>query len=316
MARCFSTFVTKTGQVVPCGKCFACVARRTSGWSFRVLKEQEVSDSCHWLTLTYDNENVPVSNNGFMTLEKTHVQLYIKQVRNWYRNEGIPLPKIKYYAVGEYGDKFKRPHYHVIVFNACEEALKFAWSRGNVWFGKLQAASANYTLKYMSKDPHKKKHLRDDRVAEFSLMSKGMGMSFVTQEMIDWYRADPLNRHFIAIEDGKRIPMPRYYRKHFFTPEDTEKFVEKMLADMDNSYITLQKERKFQIDRSLNGWKTKPEESQLKAVGTLPRGTTSPAVKKKKRLDLSFSPLKDGEEKASAGSARRSPQGGETAVSL
>jgi len=100
--RCITPFYVKQGVMtnekipVPCGKCPPCMKRRTSGWSFRLVKEGDVSSTALFVTLTYNTENVPLSMKGYMTLKKDDIQKYFKRLRKLTHN------KLKYFVVGEY----------------------------------------------------------------------------------------------------------------------------------------------------------------------------------------------------------------------
>ncbi len=124
----------------PCGKCPACVRRRVSGWAFRLNKQSEQSNSAHFVTLTYNDEHIKKTKNGFETLVKKDVQDFFKRLRK------LTKQKISYYAVGEYGDTGERPHYHIILFNANPKIVENAWklndiTLGNVHFGDVGDAS-------------------------------------------------------------------------------------------------------------------------------------------------------------------------------
>lgn len=156
---------------VPCGRCPKCVSRRTSAWSFRLMQEEKVSDSALFITLTYDTDHVPFSKNGFMDLSRRDVQLFFKRLRK--HHKGDRCKSIKYYAVGEYGGKTRRPHYHLILFNAKIESVQLAWNLGHVHYGQVTGASVGYTMKYIAK-PWRAMHCNDDRTPQFALMSKGL----------------------------------------------------------------------------------------------------------------------------------------------
>ncbi|QCS37346.1 replication initiation protein [Tortoise microvirus 89] len=165
--------VTGEWNTFPCGKCPECLARRTSGWSFRLMEESKRAESAHFVTLTY--ATAPVTKKGFMTLCKKDVQDFFKRLR-YYLGKDV---KIKYYVVGEYGTRTLRPHYHAIIFGANYYGIEKAWSLDNkriglVHYGVVNGASVGYTLKYMSKPSKIPLHKNDDRVKEFSLMSKGL----------------------------------------------------------------------------------------------------------------------------------------------
>lgn len=199
---------------VPCGKCPECAKRRISGWSFRLLQEEKVSTSAYFLTLTYDTTKVPITRNGFMTLDKRDCQLFFKRLRKLHPANS----NIKYYLAGEYGGKTKRPHYHIILFNADIKLIDPAWQMGQIHYGLVEGASVGYTLKYISKPSRIPMHMNDDRVKEFSLMSKGLGAAYVLNEkFLSWHHADLDNRMYCNIEGGKKIAMPRYYKEKIYT---------------------------------------------------------------------------------------------------
>lgn len=199
---------------VPCGRCPECVKKRVSSWSCRLQKEADVSTSAFFVTLTFSTQHVPISKNGYMTLCKEELQKFFKRLRK--RN----YIKLKYYAVGEYGGKFKRPHYHIILFNATEESICKAWEKGQVHLGKVEPASIAYCFKYISKDKTLKQHKNDDRLKEFSLMSKGLGKCYIDDKTnLEWHIADLDNRYYIPIRGGDKASMPRYYRNKIYNSE-------------------------------------------------------------------------------------------------
>lgn len=161
---------TDEKQSVPCGKCPQCLARRISGWSFRLMQEEKISSSSYFITLTYDEKSAVRTKNNFLSLDKRHIQLFLKKLRK--KNNA----QLKYYCAGEYGTITMRPHYHIIMYNVDIETILPTWNMGHVDYGTVTGASIGYTLKYMCK-PHKiPMHRNDDRVPEFSLMSKNWGL--------------------------------------------------------------------------------------------------------------------------------------------
>ncbi|QCS36950.1 replication initiation protein [Tortoise microvirus 32] len=177
MASCLTPYIVKHNgdeQPVPCGKCPACMKRRISGWSFRLMQEYKRCHSAHFITLTYDTKHVPITDKGFMALSKRDVQLFFKRLRKAHTKEQLSDNPIKYYVAGEYGGRTNRPHYHIILFNAVLELIQPAWNLGSVHYGEVNEASVGYTLKYMCKPARIPLHANDDRQPEFSLMSKGL----------------------------------------------------------------------------------------------------------------------------------------------
>lgn len=231
MGSCITPFsvknkITNDTIPVPCNKCPECLKRRISGWSFRLLQEDKNAISSQFITLTYDTKHVPITRNGFMSLNKRDVQLFIKRLRKSHTSYYLDKPElqnepIKYYAVGEYGGKTLRPHYHIIIFNARIELIQGAWSIdgkgiGQVHYGQVSGASVGYTLKYITKPGKIPMHRNDDRLREFALMSKGLGESYLTNAMLRWHHADPNNRMYCNIGEGKKIAMPRYYKEKIY----------------------------------------------------------------------------------------------------
>lgn len=99
-----------------------------------------------------------------------------------------------------------------------------------------------YTLKYMCKP--KKITKQDEKLTgrqpEFSLMSKGLGKEYLSGNMVSWHKADTLNRAFLAIEDGKKIGMPRYYSDKIYNTKTKEK-INKYRVSMESAKAALQR---------------------------------------------------------------------------
>lgn len=206
-------------QPVPCGKCPECLKRRVSGWSFRLMQEERRSSSAYFITLTYDTQHVPISRNGFMTLDKRDVQLFMKRLRKAVSLKDDSIT-IKYYLCGEYGKDRSRPHYHAIVFNVPDVYdIERAWRLGQVNYGTVTGASVGYTLKYMDKPKRIPMHRNDDRIREFGVMSKGLGCSYITDASIRYHSEKLLDRVCLTIEHGKKIAMPRYYKDKIYTEQ-------------------------------------------------------------------------------------------------
>lgn len=224
-----------TGSVlipVPCGKCYDCKMRYAQQWCFRIMHEERISKLSYFITLTYNTNFVPLTRKGFMTLDDgEHLRNFVKRVRNYYRyRKKNPItkrmkyyydkvPRIKYYAVGEYGSQNKRPHYHMVIFNACEESILKAWSYGDIHFGQVNGASVMYSLKYIMKDGQIPMFNGDDRIKEYRRTSINMGSSFLTPEIISYYRKREM-QPFIVLSGGFKIAIPRYFREKIWRKEE------------------------------------------------------------------------------------------------
>lgn len=232
---------------VPCGRCPECIERRTNQWILRLTEEMKTMNPALFLTLTYSTETVPITKNGFMTLDKTDLQKFFKRLRKHHPTT------IKYYGVGEYGTNKKRPHYHVIILGTYPQFIQKSWNLGDIHIGTVSSSSIAYCCKYIAKDSlltRKTKHGRDDRQIEFSLMSKKLGLNYIKKRS-DWHHAD-INRNYAIVEDGIKIPLPRYYREKIYDEptrlrqnmvakalsheQTTKQYVEYMLKYPDHTY--------------------------------------------------------------------------------
>lgn len=226
----------ETGEVaytVPCGRCAPCLKRRTDQWIFRIQKEELNSSSSLFVTLTYNTTHIPITRNKYMSLRRKDFQDFMKRLRSLqeYHKEELGekykyQDPIKYYGCGEYGDQRKRPHYHAIILNADPDLIQRAWMKqppgspagtktpiGSIYIGDVTTSSIAYTCKYLDKKvdgQRKMRHDRDDRESEFSMMSKNLGASYLTKEVIKYHRGVP-ERNYLHGTFGKKVPIPKYY---------------------------------------------------------------------------------------------------------
>lgn len=210
---------TYAQQQVPCGRCIECRKLRVNSWFIRLQSELRNSSSAHFLTLTYDDENLPYSSNGLMTLDYRDTQLLWKALRYSQFSD----QKIKYFLAGEYGEQTHRPHYHAIVYNVDDvNNIEKAWNKGQIHVGKVEEASIYYTLKYALKSAGKikKSDPFDDRTIERALMSKGLGIDYLTDEMVKYHKND-VSRG-VTMLGNKKLPLPRYYRDKIFTQKEKQ----------------------------------------------------------------------------------------------
>lgn len=209
------------------------------------MYENRESTSAHFITLTYDAKNVPLTKTVRRSLCKTDLQKFFKRLRMNHSRlqqkiksygrkvekmvyETAPKP-IKYLAVGEYGGHSKRPHYHIILFNADVNQLQDAWKLGHIDYGQVSESSVGYTLKYLSKSCHIGKSHKDDRHPTFAIQSKGLGSGYLTQKKLLWHQKDLENRMYLNIPGGQKIAMPRYYKDRIYYRKEREQIAQKAL---------------------------------------------------------------------------------------
>lgn len=158
---------------VPCGKCPECRAKYQSEYAALSVLEANKSGSLAFITFTYDNWNLPVwvvrdtsgalSCVGFKraceldvsrvefwseygcslisdwpdyvcpSLNRDDIKALLKRYRqDYYRRHNERLD-LRMSCFGEYGEKFHRPHYHMIVYGLSRDEvnrLASKWSFG------------------------------------------------------------------------------------------------------------------------------------------------------------------------------------------
>lgn len=185
-----------------------------------------------FVTLTYADEHLPELGS----LVPRDLTLFIKSLR--FAN---PQLKIRYYAVGEYGDESERPHYHVAFFGlpncsrnrtlvrpnsiCCEncERVRKHWTVGHSYLGELNDTTAAYIAGYVTKKLTDKS---DDRLhgrhPEFARMSNRPGIGADAMDEV----ASTLMQHGLdksedvpaALRHGHKLyPLGRYLRRRLRT---------------------------------------------------------------------------------------------------
>jgi len=206
------------GPKVGCGQCFACKQARRQAWAVRLMHEYTTNPDALFLTLTYDDDNLP--ENG--TLVKADLQKYFKRVR-----KNLGDRRIKYYASGEYGERYDRPHYHAIVYGIGHIAgdmdlVSSAWPAGIVHMGTVTPSSCMYVAGYIGKvfygDAEYDNYGCLGRIGPFAIMSQGLGKDFAEQNLAQ------LKQGLCTI-GGVRHAIPRYYIKKFNIEVNNDEYI-------------------------------------------------------------------------------------------
>ncbi|UPW41462.1 replication initiator protein [Dipodfec virus UA23Rod_1340] len=210
---------------VPCGKCEACLSKRRTAWTMRLNNELKDSDSCYFITLTYDEDNVPwkfVNIGGYCTLvqyvSKKDCQNFLKRLR-----KAIQPFKVRYFLVSEYGPQTMRPHYHMILFNfphelkaKIDEYINNAWGLGFIQISPISSARINYVTSYCLDSSTLPEYLDKN----FMLCSRkpGIGLGHICDPAIVDYYTRNMDGLAILENNGKpcKVSMPRYYRDKLF----------------------------------------------------------------------------------------------------
>lgn len=131
---CGNPLALENGTLVGCGQCRNCRVNKRRAWTARILLEgksiEATGGTVSWVTLTYAPEAVPIAARGeegqpVRTLRPRDLQLAFKRLRKL-------VGPFRFFAVGEYGSKTWRPHYHALVFGPAplrvHTALKPVWA--------------------------------------------------------------------------------------------------------------------------------------------------------------------------------------------
>lgn len=215
---------------VPCGKCEACLSNRRNAWSFRLFQEMKNSESGYFLTLTYDDDQIPtefVNINGEIhcvgVVKKKHIQDFLKRLRR-----SIEPFKIRYFAVSEYGPKTDRPHYHMLLFNfphllkdKLDEYINSAWGFGFTRVDPINIARIQYVTSYCLDSSTLPPYLPKN----FMLCSRrpGLGSSYLDNSDIRDYHSRNLDNfgYMPSTSKARKVKLPRYYSDKLFS--DIEK---------------------------------------------------------------------------------------------
>lgn len=162
-----------------------------------------------FVTLTYKDSELPIGGN----LSKRDVQLYLKRLR-----EDVEPRRIRYFAVGEYGERFGRPHYHLALYGALvPREIRSAWLKGRVDISLLGMESAAYISGYILKAGMASEKAADGREPEFRLMSRRPGIGGLAGDAL----GRDLRRYLSLGDDvqpgirlgDKAFPIGRYLRE-------------------------------------------------------------------------------------------------------
>lgn len=235
--KCRNPFVQGM-HAYPCGQCMPCRVNRRRIWTHRIMLEaMEFTGNC-FVTLTYSDDElkncIGAAPHLLPSLMPKHLQDWLKR----YRKVMYPQ-KIRFYAVGEYGDETGRPHYHLALFGAnpcifgrsryskvrsdccvvCD-TIRDTWGRGHIFVGELEAASAGYIAGYVIKkmtSPDDRRLL--GRHPEFARMSRRPGIgAWAMDEVAHGLLNYSLDERLVDVPDSLRhgaklLPLGRFLKR-------------------------------------------------------------------------------------------------------
>lgn len=215
---------------VPCNQCIGCRIDRREEWAIRNYCESKMHQHSWFITPTYDEEHLPLHGS----LVPSHLSDFVRALRRKTR-----LGKLRFFGVGEYGDTFGRPHYHLLVYGPDipdlrkvnsihakkdvfgSEIVSSAWGKGGVAVQRMTLGAARYCAGYVFKkmtgkaaDEH---YSRVDPVTgelvklvpEFSRMSRKPGIGFAYLE--GYWRDIFLSGNDNIVVNGRPCRVPGFF---------------------------------------------------------------------------------------------------------
>lgn len=166
---------------IPCRSCLDCYNQSRREWIARAVAESTQHDSMIFLTLTYNDSNIPeaefVDDDGVFhyhnTLRYRDFQLFMKRLRKRFEDKYI-----RYMVCGEYGTRTFRPHYHAIIYGIglqdlglciphtknskgdtlyINDLLDNLWNLGYVLASEANTSTMAYVAGYVAKKAESKK---------------------------------------------------------------------------------------------------------------------------------------------------------------
>lgn len=236
---------------VPCGHCLNCLIKKQTQIEFLAKKElletYKNGKSASFVTLTYDDNHLPLNEEGFYTLKRKDVQDFLKRMR---RNMEYHKRKVDFKILycGEYGDGSHsttktgistcRPHYHLVFIGLGPQEVKYytrkLWRFGLCDIGPLGAGGIRYLCKYMTKAiPDKDvKQLRDTAKVQNPFFYHSIGLA---KTWIDKNLYKIVDDGFCFNMNGKITPFPKHICQYvsMHTGTDYRKYIQSFIANTD-----------------------------------------------------------------------------------
>lgn len=211
---------------IPCGKCDACKLNNARDLATRCMMELNTSKGIGiFLTLTYDQENIPADGK----YREEDLIGFVKRLRKRI------VVKIQTLGVAEYGSRTKRPHYHLLIFgwrpadaqkvrtsdsNHAGESYDIfisnfiddCWKLGKTEFGSITEQSCAYVARYTYEKNREKNGEKNGEYKPKTLCRSrrpALGAAFVDQ-----FSDSVVVKGSVSLRVGgggiKDFPLPRY----------------------------------------------------------------------------------------------------------
>lgn len=227
----------KSKEFVPCGKCHRCELKKRKDWAFRMHWESLDHVYSWFIRLSYAPVHAPfvekktgIWSRGLeldqtlspdsveMVLDKKDVQDFVKRLRSrqqyYLEKKGYAKMNLRYFIVGEYGDKFtRRPHYHLVLWSVHPDIIDFLkagqlWAKGYVDVRPLKTGNVAGFL-YLTKYVYKQQGNQHNRLVKpFTLQSRKpyIGNRFEKYGKVYYNQGEPMVKF-----NGGYIKIPRIY---------------------------------------------------------------------------------------------------------
>lgn len=224
---------------VGCGRCMQCRIKKQSELIFlankEVLNAYYQGKGCSFITLTYDDDNIPFvhlptgniyrgiynlatsRSEVYFTLFRKDVSDFIKRVRRSLEYHKLNIDFKTIYC-GEFGSSTDRPHYHLIFIGLSDSialtATRKNWKYGICDVGPLSAGGIRYVSKYMLKSQTYDKAIKN-LYAQCHVQSPFLYHSINFSKKWLFENKDNLNNDkMLFLQNGKERLYPTYIRNY------------------------------------------------------------------------------------------------------
>lgn len=230
---------------VKCGKCDTCRMEKAQEWAIKLINEGKYHKKACFITLTFDNKLIKTgghskandygAHSGFVfdiKASKEYFQKFMKRLRKHFSNK-----RITFFHVGEYGEKYHRPHHHVILYgiNFTEdgkrhefrnstsnhpqyfsETLTDLWAAGICTIQDLNPKNTMYISQYTLKKFKGEEEKKFKPIMSFSNRSR------MSQK---WLRRNfkEVSKGYLEDADGKKYRVPKSYIRELKRPDNYNK---------------------------------------------------------------------------------------------
>lgn len=243
---------------VPCGCCEQCLSQRAQEWSAKCIAELQLHKESCVINLTYNDDYLPscikvkrkessesyvFSKSQDFIDKKTGYVIYFNgivddsfdvvsekpsfdysDVQKFFKRLRKKIGAFRYYGCCEYGEHYKRPHYHIIVYGFKPSDLVYwkttkagsiqyrslfiekLWNKGFVTIGEASASSifyiSGYVLKKYLGSQNKGYYLNKGLLPERNFFSQNLGGEFFSENSTQIY---DLGKVYIGTGDGNAV---------------------------------------------------------------------------------------------------------------